>query len=85
MQSIGSTRTRASGGAWLCVCARAARPFTRCACPRPLSEHCARTPQVKYDAETAKATGKAKGSIFDALEDLDYQECLDKCVAISKA
>jgi hypothetical protein len=29
--------------------------------------------------------GKAKGSIFDALEDLDYQECLDKCVAISKA
>ena len=30
-------------------------------------------------------TGKAKGSIFDALEDLDYQECLDKCVAISKA
>jgi len=42
-------------------------------------------PQVKYDAETAKATGKAKGSIFDALEDLDYQECLDKCVAISKA
>jgi len=42
-------------------------------------------PQVKYDAETAKATGKAKGSIFDALEDLDYQQCLDKCVAISKA
>ena len=30
-------------------------------------------------------TGKEKGSIFDALEDLDYQECLDKCVAISKA
>jgi len=30
-------------------------------------------------------TGKSKGSIFDALEDLDYQECLDKCVAISKA
>ena len=29
--------------------------------------------------------GKEKGSIFDALEDLDYQECLDKCVAISKA
>ena len=42
-------------------------------------------PQVTYDAETAKSTGKAKGSIFDALEDLDYQECLDKCVAISKA
>ena len=29
--------------------------------------------------------GKEKGSIFDALEDLDYQACLDKCVAISKA
>lgn len=42
-------------------------------------------PQVKYDAETAAATGKEKGSIFDALEDLDYQACLDKCVAISKA
>jgi len=42
-------------------------------------------PQVKYDAETAKATGKAKGSIFDALEDMDYQACLDRCVAISKA
>lgn len=42
-------------------------------------------PQVPYDAETAKATGKAKGSIFDALEDLDYQQCLDKCVAISNA
>jgi nucleoside diphosphate kinase len=42
-------------------------------------------PQVKYDAATAKDTGKPKGSIFDALEDLDYQECLDRCVAISKA
>ena len=42
-------------------------------------------PQVKYDEETAKATGKEKGSIFDALEDLDYEECLAKCVAISKA
>jgi len=42
-------------------------------------------PQVKYDAETAKETGKAKGSIFDALEDLDYKACLDKAVAISKA
>ena len=42
-------------------------------------------PQVKYDEETAKATGKPKGSIFDALEDLDYEECLAKCVAISKA
>ena len=42
-------------------------------------------PQVKYDAETAKDTGKAKGSIFDALEDLDYEACLDKCVAISNA
>ena len=30
-------------------------------------------------------TGKEKGSIFDALEDMDYQACLDKCVAISKA
>ena len=29
--------------------------------------------------------GKEKGSIFDALEDMDYQACLDKCVAISKA
>ena len=42
-------------------------------------------PQVTYDSATAKATGKAKGSIFDALEDLDYQACIDKCVAISKA
>jgi len=42
-------------------------------------------PQVVYDAATAAATGKAKGSIFDALEDLDYDECLAKCVAISKA
>jgi len=42
-------------------------------------------PQVTYDADTATKTGKEKGSIFDALEDLDYQECLDKCVAISKA
>jgi hypothetical protein len=42
-------------------------------------------PQVTYDAETATKTGKEKGSIFDALEDLDYQACLDKCVAISKA
>ena len=42
-------------------------------------------PQVVYDAETAKATGKAKGSIFDALEDLDYEECLARCVAISGA
>ena len=37
------------------------------------------------DAETAKQTGKPKGSIFDALEDLDFAECLDKCIAISKA
>jgi len=42
-------------------------------------------PQVTYDAATAKSTGKEKGSIFDALEDMDYQACLDKCVAISKA
>ena len=42
-------------------------------------------PQVKYDAATTKATGKAKGSIFDALEDLDYEECLTRCVAISGA
>jgi len=42
-------------------------------------------PQVKYDAATAEATGKPKGSIFDALEDLDYDECLARCVAISKA
>ena len=42
-------------------------------------------PQVTYDADTATKTGKEKGSIFDALEDLDYQACLDKCVAISKA
>jgi hypothetical protein len=37
------------------------------------------------DSTAFWSTGKAKGSIFDALEDLDYQECLDKCVAISKA
>ena len=42
-------------------------------------------PQVKYDAETAKDTGKEKGSIFDALEDLDFAACVDKCVAISSA
>ena len=42
-------------------------------------------PQVKYDAETAKDTGKEKGSIFDALEDLDLDACLAKCVAISSA
>ena len=42
-------------------------------------------PQVKYDAATAKDTGKEKGSIFDALEDMDFQACLDKCVAISSA
>jgi hypothetical protein len=42
-------------------------------------------PQVKYDAATAKAVGKAKGSIFDALEDLDYDECLARCVAINAA
>ena len=29
--------------------------------------------------------GKAKGSIFDAVEDLDYAECLARCVALSKA
>ena len=32
-----------------------------------------------------RCTGKEKGSIFDALEDLDYQACVDRCVAISKA
>ena len=42
-------------------------------------------PQVKYDDETAKEKGKAKGSIFDALKDLDYKQCLDRCVAIKKA
>ena len=42
-------------------------------------------PQVKYDEATAKEKGKPKGSIFDALEDLDYEECLERCVAISKA
>jgi hypothetical protein len=42
-------------------------------------------PQVKYDEATAKEKGKLKGSIFDALEDLDYEECLERCVAISKA
>ena len=42
-------------------------------------------PQVKYDEETAKALGKPKGSIFDALEDLDYEACVARCVAVSKA
>ena len=42
-------------------------------------------PQVKYDSATATDTGKEKGSIFDALEDLDYEACLAKCVAISSA
>jgi nucleoside diphosphate kinase len=42
-------------------------------------------PHVKYDDETAKEKGKAKGSIFDALKDLDYKQCLDRCVAINKA
>ena len=41
-------------------------------------------PQVKYDEETAKALGKLKGSIFDALEDLDYEACVARCVAVSK-
>jgi len=35
--------------------------------------------------QTAAATGKAKGSLFDAVEDLDYAECLARCVALSKA
>ena len=34
---------------------------------------------------TMYGAGKEKGSIFDALEDLDYQACVDRCVAISKA
>jgi hypothetical protein len=42
-------------------------------------------PHVKYDDETAKEKGKAKGSIFDALKDLDHKQCLDRCVAINKA
>ena len=42
-------------------------------------------PQVKYDQATAKETGKPKGSIFDALEDMDMQACLEKCVAIGAA
>ena len=42
-------------------------------------------PQVKYDDETAKEKGNAKGSIFDALKELDYKQCLDRCVAINKA
>jgi hypothetical protein len=42
-------------------------------------------PHVKYDDETAKEKGKAKGSIFDALKDLDNKQCLDRCVAINKA
>jgi nucleoside diphosphate kinase len=42
-------------------------------------------PHVKYDDETAKEKGKAKGLIFDALKDLDYKQCLDRCVAINKA
>ena len=42
-------------------------------------------PQVKYDDETAKEKGMSKGSIFDALKDLDYKQCLDRCVAINKA
>jgi len=42
-------------------------------------------PYVKYDDETAKEMGKAKGSIFDALKDLDYKQCLDRCAAINKA
>jgi nucleoside diphosphate kinase len=42
-------------------------------------------PHVKYDDETAKEMGKAKGSIFDALKDLDNKQCLDRCAAINKA
>ena len=35
-------------------------------------------PQVTLDADGAK------GSIFDALEDLDVDACIEKCVAINK-
>ena len=53
--------------------------------PEALIKKWSSDPQVKYDGATAKETGKPKGSIFDALEDLDYDECVDKCVAISQA
>ena len=36
-------------------------------------------PQVKLDAEGAK-----KGSIFDQLEDMDFTECVAKCVELYK-
>ena len=42
-------------------------------------------PQVNYDDETAKEKGMSKGSIFGALKDLDYEQCLDRCVAIWNA
>ena len=53
--------------------------------PRPRLLEPAATEAADSTAFLLVHTGKAKGSIFDALEDLDYQECLDKCVAISKA
>ena len=55
------------------------------ALPRPRLLEPAATEAADSTAFFLVHTGKAKGSIFDALEDLDYQECLDKCVAISKA
>ena len=38
-------------------------------------------PQVKYPA----GSEKEKGSLFDALEDLDLADCVSKAIAISKA
>jgi hypothetical protein len=42
-------------------------------------------PLVNYDDKTAKEKGISKGSIFGALKDLDYEQCLDRCVAIWNA
>ena len=53
--------------------------------PRPRLLEPAATEAADSTAFFLVHAGKANGSIFDALEDLDYQECLDKCVAISKA
>ena len=52
---------------------------------RPLPRALERAASKAADFTAFDNTGKEKGSIFDALEDMDYQACLDKCVAISKA
>ena len=73
---------------WLACCV-ADDPFGRALLAKKVPEATIKKwfndPHVKYDDETAKEKGKAEGSIFDALKELDYKQCLDRCVAINKA